>query len=236
MDINKIVQEVVAEVNANMGEASPLPSRAVDPYEVPGKLEHSLLVPDITMDKILEECSNARRYCVAAVCVAPYFVSAAAEALRGSGVAVCAAIGFPHASMSAAAKLAEAQECIRNGADELDVALNISAIKSRNMSDAREDLDQIVRASLGKAAVKAVFEHCVYNAQEKEDVLNMVKSCGAPYIKIQNVLSGKGADVEDIRFVKRILGRNVKIKIDGGVNRIGLTATVAIAKEAFSGK
>lgn len=250
MDINKIVQEVVAEVGAQMESTAPVSCREVNAYEVPEKLEHSLLVPDITMDKILEECSAARRYCVGAVCVAPYFVSAAADALRGSGVAVCAAIGFPHASMSAASKLAEARECIKNGADELDVALNISAIKSGNMSDARDDLGQIVQASLGRAAVKAVFEHCLYNAEEKVDVLNMIKACGAPYLKIQNVLSGKGADVCDIRFVKQVLGRNIKIKIDGGVktlakaeeliaagaDRIGLTATVAIAKEALSGK
>jgi len=250
MDINKIVQEVVAEIGARTYEARPAETREVCAYDVPGMLEHSLLVPDITMDKILEECSNARRYDVAAVCVAPYFVSAAADALQGSGVAVCAAIGFPHASMSAAAKLAEAKECMNNGADELDVALNMSAIKSGSMCDARADLDQIVKASLGRAKVKAVFEHCVYTDEEKQAVLNMIKDCGAEYIKIQNVLSGKGADVADIRYVKNILGRNIKIKIDGGVktlekaceliaggaDRIGLTATVAIAKEAYAAK
>jgi deoxyribose-phosphate aldolase len=111
-------------------------------------------------------------------------------------------------------------------------------------------LDQIVKASLGRAKVKAVFEHCVYTDEEKQAVLNMIKDCGAEYIKIQNVLSGKGADVADIRYVKNILGRNIKIKIDGGVktlekaceliaggaDRIGLTATVAIAKEAYAAK
>lgn len=248
MDIDKIVSEVLQEVGANamFGTSVEDAPNDVHAWEIPSKLEHSLLNPDISMEKILEECANARRYCVAAVCVAPYYVSAAAEALRGSGVAVCAAIGFPHGAMSAAAKLAEARECMKNGAQELDVAINMLAVKSGNMADAREDFEQIVRAAEGKAMIKAVFEHSVYTDGEKKSVLQMVKSCGAEYVKIQNVLSGKGAEVEDIRFVKSQLGRNIKIKIDGGVktlqkaeelvaggaDRIGLTATVAIAKEA----
>ena len=250
MDIDKIIKEVMEQVHAQSAGSNMVTDACCDVFEVPSRLEHSLLNPDVCMDKIREECANARRYCVAAVCVAPYYVSEAADSLRGSSVKVCAAIGFPHGAMSAAAKAAEARECIKNGAQELDVAMNILAVKSGRMSDARRDLEEIVSVAQGKAQVKAVFEHCVYTDDEKVSVLNMARSCGVDFVKIQNVLSGKGADVEDIRFAKEILGNNVKIKIDGGVktlekaqelicagaDRIGLTATVKIAQEALGAK
>ncbi|MDR1133883.1 MAG: deoxyribose-phosphate aldolase [Synergistaceae bacterium] len=246
MDIEKIVSDVLKEVQSGgtvHGKPSP---GSVQAWEVPSKLEHSLLNPDVGLGKILAECAVARRYCVAAVCVAPYYVSAAADVLRGSGVKVCAAIGFPHGCMSAASKLAEARECVKNGADEIDVAMNILAVKSGRIADARDDFEQIAAASRGKTTLKAVFEHSVYSDEEKRAVLEIVKTCGAEFVKIQNVLSGKGAETEDIKYVRNILGRNVKVKIDGGVktlakamellsagaDRIGLTATAAIAKEA----
>ncbi|MDR3353739.1 MAG: deoxyribose-phosphate aldolase [Synergistaceae bacterium] len=246
MDVEKIVSEVIKELQSRPAPSDSGDPFGVRPWEVPSRLEHSLLNPDTSMDKILKECANARRYCVAAVCVAPYYVSAAADALRGSGVKVCAAVGFPHGCMSAAAKLAEVKDCIKNGADEIDAAVNILAVKSGRMADAREDFEQITGAARGKAAVKAVFEHSVYSDSEKIAVLEMVSACGADYVKIQNVLSGKGAEAEDIRYVRGVLRRNVKIKIDGGVktlakalelmnagaDRIGGTATVAVAKEA----
>ncbi len=249
MDIDKIIKEVMEQVHVQSSGAG-IPTACGDAFEVPSKLEHSLLNPDISVEKIREECAHARRYCVGAVCVAPYYVSAAADCLRGSSVAVCAAIGFPHGAMSTAAKVAEARECIKNGAQELDVAINMLAVKSGSMADARRDLEEVVQVAQGKAQVKAVFEHCVYTDDEKAEVLNMARSCGVEFVKIQNVLSGKGADTADIRFAKEILGKNVKIKIDGGVktlekaqelicagaDRIGLTATVKIAQEALGSK
>jgi deoxyribose-phosphate aldolase len=239
------VGEVLREVQSQAPDHERISRFSIRPWEVPFKLEHSLLNPDISLEKILAGCADARRYCVAAVCVAPYYVSAVSEFLRGSGVKICAAIGFPHGSMSGAAKLAEVRECIKNGADELDVAVNILAVKSGNIADARDEFGQIALASRGKAVLKAVFEHSVYTDAEKKDVLAMIKTSGAEYVKIQNVLSGKGADTADIGYVRDILGRNVMIKIDGGVktlekalellssgaDRIGLTATAAIVQE-----
>ncbi|MEG0256979.1 MAG: deoxyribose-phosphate aldolase [Christensenella sp.] len=247
MDIREIIDEVTRQVESEQNGATLKSDFGAPAPEVSAHLEHSLLTPDISLEKIRNECMQARRYCVAAVCVSPYYVGEAVQALRGSNVAVCAAIGFPHGAMSGEAKLEEAKDCLKNGAHELDVAMNILAIKSGKLDDARAELEQIVRLSEGRAKVKAVFEHSVYNSEEKAAVLNMVRTCGAEYVKIQNVLSGKGADVEDVQYARGVLGRNVKIKIDGGVktlkqvkelleagaDRIGLTATVSIAREAL---
>ena len=103
--------------------------------DVISHLEHSLLNPDTTLETIERECAVARKYSVAAVCVAPYYVPAAREILLGSPVAVGTAIGFPHGCMSQAAKLAELRECMANGATEVDVALNVLAIKSGQVDD-----------------------------------------------------------------------------------------------------
>ena len=147
--------------------------------------------------------------------------------------------------MSQAAKLAELRECMANGATEVDVALNVLAIKSGRLDVAQRELDELVRCAVGK--VQAVFEHALYTPEEKRAVLQMLRSSGVNYVKIQNMLSGHGARVEDVRFASEILGRNVGIKIDGGIKtlaqaeellaagatRLGLTATAKIAEEAL---
>ncbi|MDR1954090.1 MAG: deoxyribose-phosphate aldolase [Clostridiales Family XIII bacterium] len=246
MDIEKIIREVTRQVDRadSASGGSNYSVRGISSFNVPGKLEHSLLVPDLTASTVSEAAAEARRYQIAALCVPPYYVSLAKNALRGSGVNVCAALGVPNALFSAAARLADAKDSLLNGAEELDVSINAMAIKSGNYEDAKQDLCRIVDAARGKAAVKAAVELALFNEEEKVRVLNLVKDCGAEYVKIQNVVSGKGADTADIAYVKQILGNNVKIKIDGGVktlagaaalidggaDRIGLTATFKIAR------
>lgn len=246
MDIDKIIEEVIGEIRGSGPRCPDGRLKSVCACEVPARLEHSLLNPDVSLAKIREECAQARRYCVAAVCVAPYYIAEAREILSGSGVKVGTAVGFPHGCMSTAAKLADVRDCVVSGAQEIDVAVNILAVKSGNFDDARREFEQVAQILQGKAVLKAVFEHSVYSDEEKIKVLQLAKECGAGYVKIQNVLSGKPADTAQIRQVRDILGRNIKIKIDGGVktldkaleligagaDRIGLTATVAIAKEA----
>ena len=217
--------------------------------DVISHLEHSLLNPDTTLETIERECAVARKYSVAAVCVAPYYVPAAREILLGSPVAVGTAIGTPAVIDKdfASAKLAELRECMANGATEVDVALNVLAIKSGRLDVAQRELDELVRCAVGKVQLKAVFEHALYTPEEKRAVLQMLRSSGVNYVKIQNMLSGHGARVEDVRFASEILGRNVGIKIDGGIKtlaqaeellaagatRLGLTATAKIAEEAL---
>ena len=248
MDMEAIRKEVERQVLAYFHiESDSAPCKGlVTGTDVVAHLEHSLLNPDTTLEKIQAECAVARKYSVAAVCVAPYYVPAAREALLGSPVNVGTAIGFPHGCMSQAAKLAELRECMANGATEIDVALNVLAIKSGRLDIAQRELEEMVRLAAGKAKIKAVFEHSLYSYEEKRAVLTMIRSSGADYVKIQNMLSGHGARVEDVSLAYEILGRNVGIKIDGGIKtlqqaeallaagatRLGLTATAKIGEEA----
>ena len=248
MDVEAIRKEVERQVLAYFNlSAAPMPRAGlVTGSDVVAHLEHSLLNPDTTLEKIRQECAVARKYSVAAVCVAPYYVPAAREALLGSPVAVGTAIGFPHGCMSQAAKCAELRECMANGATEIDVALNVLAVKSGRLDEAQREIEELVRLAAGKAKLKAVFEHALYTPEEKRTVLTMLRASGVDFVKIQNMLSGHGARVEDVAFAYDILGRNVGIKIDGGIKtlaqaesllaagatRLGLTATAKIAEEA----
>jgi deoxyribose-phosphate aldolase len=244
MDIERLIREVSEDIGFGDAMDARRGGMATSALDVLSKLEHSLLTPDLSANTLLQACAQARRYNVAAVCVPPYYVAMAKQALRGSGVAVCAAIGVPNAMFSSAARLADARYSLMEGADELDVSIHAMAVKSGDIDNAREDLRDLVMSARGKAVVKAAVELSLFTEEEKRRVLNFVKESGAAYVKIQNVLSGKKADVADIKYVKEILGNNMKIKIDGGVktldaalelvsggaDRIGLTATFAIAE------
>lgn len=221
MDIEAIVAKVTEEVLARIGarqcaaaDAAPGGSGA----DVANTIEHSVLNPDITADKIIKACGEARECKMANVCVSPYYVSLAAEQLRGSGVKVCTVVGFPHGAASTAAKAAETREAIKNGAEELDVAMNILAIKNGENEAALRDLKEIVDIARGRAKVKAIYEQSVYTEDEKLTALGIAKTAGADYVKISNALTGNKAAAEDVRFVRGALGEGIGIKIDGGIS------------------
>jgi len=215
---------------------------------IPGKLEHSLLDPGISREKIIEECKLAIEYGLANVVVSPYYVECAADILRRSGTVVCSVAGFPHGAASQTAKSAELRECIRRGAQEMDVAINILAVKSGEIDTARRELQEMLHLARGNCLVKAIYEQSLYTDEEKKAVLVMIRDCGCDFVKISNALSGNKAEEKDVLFVRSLVGSKVGIKIDGGVktlirtleifgagaDRIGMSATIAVAKEALS--
>jgi deoxyribose-phosphate aldolase len=219
MDIEAIVAKVTQEVLARVGNAESCNVQKKDSgADIANTIEHSVLNPDITSDKIVAACREARNCRMANVCVSPYYVSLACEQLRGSGVKVSTAVGFPHGAASTVAKVAEAREAVKNGAEELDVAMNILAIKNGEIDEAVRDLKEVVNVAKGKAIVKAIYEQSVYSDKEKPIALNVAKTAGADFVKISNALSGKKACVEDVKFVRGILGSGMGIKIDGGIS------------------
>ena len=214
---------------------------------IPGKLEHSLLDPGISREKIIAECRLAVEYGLANVVVSPYFVECAAGIVNRSGTVVCSAAGFPHGAASQTAKSAELRECIRRGAREMDVALNVLAIKSGEADIAKRELQEMLHIARGQCLIKAIYEQSLYSDEEKKVVLSIIRDCGCDFVKISNALSGKKAEEADVQFVRGIVGTKIGIKIDGGVktlartleilgsgaDRIGMSATIAVAKEAL---
>ena len=264
MNVNEIINETERQLGRLLGTggkpvspAAVLPVQQTNPSAVlrgkginsavPGKLEHSLLDPGISREKITAECKLAAEYGLANVVVSPYYVETASFILGRTGVAVCSVAGFPHGAASQTSKSAELRECIRKGATEMDVALNVLAIKSREIDVARRELQEMLQIARGKCLIKAIYEQSLYSDEEKNAVLSLIRDCGCDFVKISNALSGKKAEEADVQFVRNIVGSKVGIKIDGGVktlqraleifgsgaDRIGLTATVAVAKEAL---
>ena len=180
-------------------------------------LEYSMLNPDTTIAQIKEAVRIAKDLELANICVSPYYTSFAAERLRDTRVAVCVAVGFPHGAASTASKAVEIREAIKNGATELDVEMNIVAAKSGDFDDVKRDLDELCSMAFGRARIKAIYEQSLFNDKEKQKILNIAKESGVDFIKISNALTGNKACVEDVKFVRSIVGNKVGIKIDGGV-------------------
>ena len=181
--IQQVTKEVMAALSVEHSEASGA--------EVACTIEHSVLNPDMTEERIRTACNEAAACGLANVCVSPYFVPLAAELLAGSGVKVCTVVGFPHGAASRRAKEAEVREAILNGAQELDVAMNILAIKSGKSDEALQELKGLVEIARGRADVKAIYEQSLYTEDEKREALRIAIASGAAYIKISNALSGK---------------------------------------------
>ena len=252
MDINEIVAKVKKEVYEKMGDTKSAAASAGTPgfnsssANLAKYIEHSILNPDMTRDKIRKECALAKQYKFANVCVTPYFVAEAAEILKTCNVGICAPVGFPHGAASTAAKLAEIKECVADGATELDISLNIVAIKSGEYDEAAMELKKMIEASGYRAKVKVIYEQGLLRDDEKKKTLEMIKNSGAEYVKISNALTGNAACTDDVKFVRSIVGNSVKIKIDGAIktaakaneiinsdaDRIGCSASVAIVTGA----
>ncbi len=189
--------------------------------DVAHAIEHSVMNPDTTEEQVRNACMDARKYRFANVCVFPYFVPLAASLLKDSGINVCTAIAFPHGVLPTEMKIIEAKDAINNGAHELDIAVNISVIKSGKFEEARNDLESVINVCRGKAIVKAIYDQGIYSEEEKIKVLNIAVQSGADFIKIQNFLTGKKAVPEDVSFVRSKVGKAIGIKIDGGVSDAG---------------
>ena len=220
MEIENIVAKITQEVLQRIMSENKAIEPAISKYpgqDVAHVIEHSAMNPDTTEEQVRKACSEAREYRFANVCVFPYFVSFAVELLRGSGIGVCTAVAFPHGAIPTETKLTEAREAIKSGASELDIAMNISAIKSGKLEDAKRDLEAVIMIASGKVKVKAIYEQGLYSEEEKIKALNIACSAGADFVKIQNYLTGEKAIPEDIAFVRSFVGKHIGIKIDGGV-------------------
>lgn len=229
MDIESIILSVTEQVYAQLQSA---PKQSAS--ELAKTIEHSLLNPDVSADFIRMGCEEAKKHGFANVCVSPYYVGMAADILRGSGVAVCTTVGFPHGAASTKAKCTEIREAIMNGATELDVSMMIVAIKSGDFEGARKDLCEMISVSGGRAKIKAIYEQGLFTDEEKARTLNMAVQCGTDFIKISNALTGKKACAEDIRYVRSIIGDKTGIKIDGGIrNAATLRELMAAGAQRF---
>jgi deoxyribose-phosphate aldolase len=204
-------------------------------------IDHTLLKPDATREQLIQMCDEAKQYGFATVCVNSANIPLVARQLLGSAVKPIAVVGFPLGAATSQAKAFEAREAIRAGAKEIDMVINIGALKSKDYKTVFEDIRTVVEASKPNK-VKVILETSQLNGEEKVIACALAKTAGAAFVKTSTGFGGGGASVEDITLMRRIVGPDMEVKASGGIrtredaqkmiqagaDRIGASASVGI--------
>ena len=210
-------------------------------------IDHTLLKPDATQDQVAQLCYEARKYHFASVCVNPANVKLCAQLLKDSGVPVCVVVGFPLGATSTEVKVFEAQQAVQDGASEVDMVINVGALKSRDYELVERDIASIARAChAGSAILKVIIEAALLTDEEKVIACQLAKVAGADFVKTSTGFGPGGAAVEDVALMRRVVGPTMGVKAAGGIrtyadaqkmiaagaSRIGASASVKIMQEA----
>lgn len=180
-------------------------------------IDHTLLSPSATKAEITTLTEEAKKYDFATVCVNPAFVAHAAEQLAGSNVKVCTVIGFPLGASTSETKAFEAKNAIDNGAAEVDMVINIGALKAGDDAAVEKDIQAVVAAADGKALVKVILETCLLTDEEKIRACELSRKAGADFVKTSTGFSSGGATVADITLMRQTVGDSMGVKASGGV-------------------
>lgn len=206
-------------------------------------IDHTILKADAKREDVLRYCKEAREYDFMSVCVNSCHVKTVKKELEGSDVKVCCVVGFPLGAMATEAKAFETRYCVENGADEIDMVINIGALKDKDYDLVRRDIEEVVKAANGKI-VKVIIETCLLDDEEKKKACELAKIAKADFVKTSTGFSTGGATVEDIKLMKSIVGDELKVKasggvrtkedainmIDAGADRIGASSGINIVK------
>jgi deoxyribose-phosphate aldolase len=214
--------------------------------DMAGYIDHTLLKQNGTEEQIRQLCAEAREFSFATVCVNPAWVPLCAELLRGSPVKVCTVVGFPLGATLPEVKAFETQRVAQLGATEIDMVINIGALKSRLYDVVQDDIAAVVDAAHGLgASVKVIIEAAFLTDEEKVEACVLSKAAGADYVKTSTGFAATGATVEDVALMRRVVGPDMGVKAAGGVKtaedakamiaagatRIGASASVKIISE-----
>ena len=210
-------------------------------------IDHTLLKPDATQDQVAQLCYEARKYGFASVCVNPANARLCAQLLKDSDIPVCVVVGFPLGATSTEVKVFEAQQAIRDGATEVDMVINVGALKSKDYELVERDVASIARAChAGNAILKVIIEAALLTDEEKVVACQLAKVAGADFVKTSTGFGPGGATLEDVALMRRVVGPTMGVKAAGGIHtyeeaqqmiaagasRIGASASVKIMQEA----
>ena len=221
----------------------------IRPEEIIGMIDHAVLAPDATRDDVLAACELCAELRTASICIHPRWVELAVAALEGTEVNVGTVAGFPLGATTSEVKAFEARQAVARGADEIDMVLAITALKSGDHSAVREDIAAVVgaayAANLEEPVVKVILETCYLTDEEKRVAVQLAVGAGADFVKTSTGLGPEGATVENVRLLREVAPESVGVKAAGGIrtladcramieagaNRIGTSSTRKIAEE-----
>lgn len=245
--VQKCARKTRAVVEAGADRISCGPSAIELESGFAGLIDHTLLKPDASREDIRKLCQEAARFGFASVCINPWNVPLAAELVRGSDVKVCTVIGFPLGATLPQVKIHEAEEAIKLGAQEVDMVLNVGALKSGQDDAVEADIRGVVEAAhRGGAICKVILETSLLTVEEKVRACLAAKRAGADFVKTSTGFSTGGATAEDVALMRAVVGTGMGIKASGGVRsledlkkmvcagatRIGASASVKIMEQA----
>lgn len=190
----------------------------MDKREILKRLDHTLLKQTATWEQIKKICDDGMEYQTASVCIPPCFVKRAKEYVKDK-VAVCTVIGFPNGNMTTASKAFETKDAVQNGADEIDMVINIGDVKAGDYDKVLEEIKAIKEACQGRL-LKVIIETCLLSEDEKVRMCQVVTESGADYIKTSTGFSTGGATFEDVALMRKHVGTHVKVKAAGGISSV----------------
>lgn len=187
----------------------------MDKKEIFRRVDHTLLTQTATWEEIKQICDDALAFGAASVCIPPSYVKRVKEYVKDN-IAVCTVIGFPNGYQTTAVKVFETKDAIGNGADEIDMVINLGYVKDGEYDKIIDEIKQI-KATCGKRILKVIIETCLLTEEEKISMCHAVTEAGADYIKTSTGFSAKGATFEDVALFAKHVGEHVKIKAAGGI-------------------
>ncbi len=243
MDINAITHEVINEVFHNDPKVTaPVDCANLTAADMAQYIDHTYLKQEASLEDIRKICDEAKQFHAASVCVNPSYMKFVAEQLAGTDVTPCCVIAFPLGASTPEAKAFEAGNAADNGAREVDMVVNVGAVKSGDWKLVKRDIEAVVKEVEGRALVKVIIETCLLTDEEKVKTCAIAKLAGAHFVKTSTGFSTGGATVEDVRLMRETVGNDVGVKASGGVrsyadamamlkagaNRVGASATKKI--------
>lgn len=251
IDIEQLAALIGEEILARRGQRPAAPARRgpIDP-KVAALIDHTILKPEATAKDVKRVCAEALQYKFAAVCVNPCWVPLAAAELKGSTVKCCTVAGFPLGASATEIKVAEAELAVRTGAQEVDMVINVGALRGGDYERVRTDIAAVVQAChRGGAMVKVILENALLDDSQKAIACALAKSAGADFVKTSTGFAATGATAEDVALMRRIVGSKMGVKAAGGVRtledlrrmvaagacRVGASASVSIVEATAAG-
>ena len=208
--------------------------------------DHTILKPEASKDDVKKICDEALKYDFASVCVNQYNTKFVADLLKGSDVKVCTVVGFPLGAVSTTVKVFETGEAIKDGAQEIDMVINVGALKDKDYTFVENDIREVKKACGDKAILKVIIETCLLTDEEKVKACELSVAAGADFVKTSTGFSKGGAKAGDVKIMKDTVKDNAKVKASGGIHsyeeaqemikagadRLGTSATIAIVEGA----
>ena len=220
MDINAIVAEAIKNEQTACEQPAVSLGNLQAGYDAnyAQYMDHTVLKPETTKATLKKFCDEAKEYQFASVCINPVNVPYVYAQLKGTDVKTCAVVGFPLGANTSATKAAETAEAVTNGASEIDMVINIGALKDKDYEVVYNDIFAVVKASHPRAIVKVIIECSALTDEEKIAVCAIAKYAGADFVKTSSGFGAGGATVEDVRLMKRVVGEHILVKASTGIN------------------